>query len=107
LDQAIFPADDAFAEVGGQKVVLFDDFAGFEADFADRGVAFETGAFVEEAAIEKEAFGERLGVVRISVNDLVRVRGDAGRNSVSAAAGNQGQNGQQMIEKNPFDHTPL
>ena len=49
------------------------DFAGFEANLAQRRTAIQAGAFVEETVVVFEAFGEGAAIVRVHVDDLVGV----------------------------------
>ena len=66
---------DAFAEILVGDADFFEDFAGFEFDFAQGGEAIQTGAFVENAIEENKALGECGAVVRIGVDDFVVVKG--------------------------------
>ena len=71
LHQGVLPVGEALGEVFVGHELHPEDAAGFKVFFAQGGVAFVAGAFVEVSVDVDEALGEGLLVVRVGVDDAV------------------------------------
>src|SRR5579871_430901 len=88
LQQAIFPVNDAFAEILLRNLPFFEHFAGFELHLADRGFSPQAGALVHRSVEIEESLCVGLRIMRIRMHDLVAVFGNAaGLRSRPAGAG--------------------
>ncbi len=77
-DQVAAPIDDAFAEQIGRQASALQHVAGLQLDLADRGMALEAGALIENAVLVEQALGKGGGVVRIGMHDLVALHRQIG-----------------------------
>ena len=73
LDQAIGKVGETLGEEARFQRVNLQHFAGRERDFAQRGLAVETGALVQEAVAVEQALGEGARVMRIGCDHFVAV----------------------------------
>src|SRR5580765_243318 len=100
LVNTVFPDDDAFAEIRLRQIALLQNLAGLELHLTDRRLVLLSGALIEHAVMEDQAFGKCVAVVRVRVHDGVPIL----RNACLRLGGRTAGAGRQHYCNNQNSH---